>query len=451
MLTVCAMSNKEAYVGSVFAIWTNRRPSRHGNAMNVPPLTATIMPTATPTPDSADIVIIGGGMAGLTLACALGQAGVSVALVEPTPPDKLVAPEFDGRTIAIAAGSQAILEAVGVWRALAPEAQPILDIRVSDGRSPLFLHYDHREVGDAPMGHIAENRIIRRALLEGLSSLHSVSLLFGRRVESLNRAAASAQVILDDGSVIQTRLAVATDGRNSPTREAAGIESTAWSYSQTGIVCTVAHERDHKGVAQEHFLPAGPFAILPMTDRRSSIVWTERAELAPVLMALDESSFHDELALRFGDYLGELSVVGPRFSYPLALMHAHRYIVPRLALAGDAAHLMHPIAGQGLNIGWRDVAALAEVVVDALRLGGDPGSMVTLERYERWRRVDNTLMLAATDALNRLFSNDVTPVRLARDAGLAAVNRMAPVKQLFMRHAMGTLGDVPRLVRGESL
>jgi 2-octaprenyl-6-methoxyphenol hydroxylase len=188
-----------------------------------------------------------------------------------------------------------------------------------------------------------------------------------------------------------------------------------------------------------------------MTGRRSSIVWTERAELAPALLALDDSDFLAELTLRFGDYLGKLDIVGPRFSYPLGLMHAERYIAPRLALAGDAAHAIHPIAGQGLNIGWRDVAALAEVVIDALRLGADPGSLATLERYERWRRVDNAMMLAATDALNRLFSNDIAPVRLARDAGLAAVNRVPPLKRLFMRHAMGVLGDVPRLVRGEPL
>lgn len=408
-------------------------------------------PSARSLPVSSDILIIGGGMAGLTLGCALGQAGVAVAIVEPTPPHKLVAPEFDGRTTAIAAGSRAILDAIGVWPAMAPHAQPILDIRVSDGRSPLFLHYDHRDVGDDPLGHIAENRIIRQALLDRLATLSNVSLRVGHRVETLDRAPSSVLATLDDGSRIVARLAVATDGRNSSTRKMAGIESTAWNYAQTGIVCTVAHELDHKGVAQEHFLPAGPFAILPMTDQRSSIVWTERAELAPALLALDDQDFQAELALRFGDYLGELAVVGPRFSYPLGLMHAHNYIVPRLALAGDAAHTIHPIAGQGLNIGWRDVAALAEVIVDTLRLGGDPGSMVTLERYERWRRVDNTLMLAATDVLNRLFSNDVAPVRLARGVGLAAVNRMAPLKQLFMRHAMGVLGDTPRLVRGEAL
>lgn len=198
-------------------------------------------------------------------------------------------------------------------------------------------------------------------------------------------------------------------------------------------------------------MPAGPFAILPMTGRRSSIVWTERSDLAPALLALDDAEFLAELALRFGDYLGNLEVIGPRFSYPLGLMHADRYTAPRLALAGDAAHAIHPIAGQGLNIGWRDVAALAEVVADAVRLGIDPGSLATLDRYESWRRVDNAMMLAATDALNRLFSNDLTPLRLVRDAGLAAVNRTPPLKRLFMRHAMGVLGDLPRLVRGEAL
>jgi len=401
--------------------------------------------------EPADVLIIGGGIAGLTLGCALGGAGVTVVVVEPLPPERLTSSGFDGRTTAVAAGSKAALAAIGVWPAMAAEAQPILDIRVTDGHSPLFLHYDHREVGGEALGYIAENRIIRGALLDFLANLPDVTLVAGRHVASLDRGDALARARLDDDTVIQARLAVATDGRNSPTRQAAGIETTAWRYKQIGIVCTVHHEIDHRGVAQEHFLPAGPFAILPMTGRRSSIVWTERADLAPALLALDDTEFLAELTLRFGDYLGKLEIVGPRFSYPLGLMHAHRYIAPRLALAGDAAHLIHPIAGQGLNIGWRDVAALAEVVIDALRLGVDPGSLATLGRYERWRRVDNAMMLAATDALNRLFSNDLTPVRLARDAGLAAVNRTPPLKRLFMRHAMGVLGDMPRLVRGEAL
>lgn len=403
--------------------------------------------TSTPV----DVLIIGGGIAGLTLACALGGAGVTVVLVEPQAPEHLTSAAFDGRTTAVAAGSRAVLAAIGVWQGMAAEAQPILDIRVSDGRSPLFLHYDHREVGAAALGYIIENRAIRRALLDRLDGLPGVTLTTGRQVTRLERDAALARATLDDGQVVAARLAVAADGRNSPTRRAAGIGTDAWRYGQTGIVCTVHHEFDHRGVAQEHFLPVGPFAILPMTGRRSSIVWTEREDLAPDLLALDEADFLAELELRFGDYLGRLEVVGPRFSYPLGLMNARRYCAPRLALAADAAHVIHPIAGQGLNIGWRDVAALAEVVIDALRLGGDPGSDVTLRRYERWRRVDNAMMLAATDALNRLFSNDIVPVRLARDAGLAAVNRLPALKRLFMRHAMGVLGDLPRLVRGEPL
>ncbi len=399
----------------------------------------------------SDVAIVGGGLSGLTLACALGGAGASVTVIEAAPRESTVAPAFDGRTTAIAAGSRTILEAVGAWRGIADGAQPILDIRISDGHSPLFLHYDHREVGEAPMGYIAENRVIREALYERLSALPVVSLLFRRRVVTLDRAGAAATLVLDDGSALRARLVVAADGRNSPMRAAAGIGVTSWTYPQTGIVCTVEHARDHRGVAQEHFLPAGPFAILPMIGRRSSIVWTERADLAPRLLALDDAEFLAELGRRFGDYLGPLRVVGPRFSYPLALMHAERYVAPRLALVADAAHLIHPIAGQGLNIGWRDVAALAEVAVDTLRLGLDPGSVAVLERYERWRRVDNLSMLAATDVLNRLFSNEIAPIRAARDIGLAAVNRTAPLKRLFMRHAMGVLGDTPRLVRGEAL
>lgn len=403
------------------------------------------------TGEPPDVLIIGGGIAGLTLGCALGGAGVAVALVEPRPPALLTAAVFDGRTTAVAAGSQAALAAIGVWPAMAAEAQTILGIRVTDGHSPLFLHYDHREVGAEALGYIVENRVIRGALLDCLSDLPNVTMVAGRHVVRLDQDAALARATLDDDTFIEARLAVATDGRNSPTRQAAGIETTAWGYRQIGIACTVHHEIDHCGVAQEHFLPAGPFAILPMTGRRSSIVWTERADLAPALLALDDDDFLADLTLRFGDYLGRLDIVGPRFSYPLGLMHAQHYAAPRLALAGDAAHAIHPIAGQGLNIGWRDVAALAEVVIDALRLGSDPGSVATLERYERWRRVDNAMMLAATDALNRLFSNDIAPVRLIRTAGLAAVNRAPPLKRLFMRHAMGVLGDVPRLVRGEVL
>lgn len=390
-------------------------------------------------------------MAGMSLAAALGDAGIETVVIEPLSPDAMTDRGFDGRTTAIAAGSRTALDAMGVWERVGEDAEPILEIRISDGHSPLFLHYDHRALGDEPLGHIVENRVLRRALLARLADLPSVTLLAGRRVKRLEHSAARAEIETDDGRKIAASLVVATDGRASPTRRTAGIDVVSWTYDQTGIVCTVAHERDHRGIAQERFLPAGPFAILPMTGRRSSIVWTERAELAPRLLALDGPAFTEELARRFGDYLGGLETVGPVFSYPLGLLHAKRYIAPRLALAGDAAHAIHPIAGQGLNIGLRDIAALAELIVDALRVGLDPGSPVTLERYERWRRFDNSMMLAATDGLNRLFSTDAAPVQLVRDLGLAAVERLPAVKGLFMRHAMGQLGDVPRLVRGERL
>ena len=398
-----------------------------------------------------DVLIIGGGMAGLILAAAWGGAGVSTAVIEPLAPEKLLDTGFDGRTTAISAGSRNALASIGVWPGMGDEAADILEIRVSDEHSPLFLHYDHAELDDGPLGHIVENRIIRSALLERLTTLSSVKLFFGRRVESLDREGQFARAFLSDGTTLVAQLAIATDGRGSPTRKAANINVRQWRYPQTGIVCTVQHQHPHHGIAQEKFLPAGPFAILPMTGQRSSIVWTEKAELAPVLLELPDQEFAEELQIRFGDYLGDLEVVGPKFSYPLGLLHADHYIAPRLALAGDAAHAIHPIAGQGLNIGIRDAAALAEIIVDALRLGLDPGSVNVLEGYERWRRFDNTMMIAATDGLNRIFSNDVGPIKFARDVGLAAVNRTPSLKRLFMRHAMGVLGDLPRLIRGEPI
>jgi 2-octaprenyl-6-methoxyphenol hydroxylase len=260
-----------------------------------------------------------------------------------------------------------------------------------------------------------------------------------------------ATVALADGVRLRTRLVTAADGQNSPLRRAAGIRTVEWRYRQTGIVTTVAHARPHGGIAVEHFLPAGPFAILPMTGNRSSIVWTEDADLAPRLLALPDAAFAVELRARFGDFLGEIEPLGPRWSYPLALMQAERYAARRLALVGEAAHVIHPIAGQGLNMGLRDVAALAEAIVDAARLGLDPGAATTLDRYQGWRRFDTMAMGLATDGLNRLFSNRSDVLRLARDIGLGVVERLPALKRLFIREAAGLTGEVPKLLRGEAL
>lgn len=405
----------------------------------------------TPETLDADVLIIGGGLVGGTLACALGGAGLNVVVVDRDDPGTALDAAFDGRASAIARASQRLLLGVGLWPDLEARAAPILDIRVADGSSPLSLHYDHRAVGDQPFGYMIENRDIRRALAGRLAALATVRYLAPATVEGLDRSPAGAEARLADGRRVRAMLAVGADGRGSATRTAADIRVTRWSYDQIAIVCTVAHERPHGNIAIERFLPAGPFAILPLTGDRASLVWTERADLAPVIMALGKADFAAELGARFGDFLGRLKVVGPRWSYPLSAQFSATVTARRLALAGDAAQAIHPIAGQGLNLGIRDAAALAEVVVDARRLGLDIGSGTVLEGYRRWRRFDSTLMIAVTDGLNRLFSNNVPALRLARGLGLAAVERTPLLKKALMRHAMGVLGELPRLMRGEAL
>jgi 2-octaprenyl-6-methoxyphenol hydroxylase len=408
-----------------------------------------------------EVVIAGGGMIGMATAVALAEAGIACVLVDPEPAETRVDPGYDGRSSAIAYGSQQALTTLGLWWGMAEAAEPILDIRVSDGKigkpaASLFLHYDHRDSGlDAPFGSIVENVAIRKALLARLADLPDVAIIAPGRVVATAQRPAAVDVTLADGRIIASSLLIAADGARSALRGAAGINAAEFNYPQTGIVCTVTHELAHEGVAHEHFLPAGPFAMLPMTDHgnlhRSSIVWTEKRDLVPAILALDDDAFSDEIQRRFGDSLGRIRVLGRRWSYPLRLIHADSYVGTRLALIGDAAHAIHPIAGQGLNLGLRDVAALAEVLTDAHRLGRDLGTADVLSEYQRWRRFDSMMLIAVTDSLNRLFSTDLPPVRLLRDAGLAAVNRMAPVKRLLMRHAMGAAGLRPRLLRGLSL
>ncbi|MBB4286555.1 UbiH/UbiF/VisC/COQ6 family ubiquinone biosynthesis hydroxylase [Roseospira goensis] len=403
---------------------------------------------------TADVLVIGGGLVGGTLACGLAQHGISVLIAEREDPADWMNNAYDGRASAVALGCQKVLEALGIWRHMGSACQPIEDIRIADSDAPLFMHYHRHEAGNEPMGYMAENQITRRAIQNRLSELDHATLLAPVEVTALDRGPAGVTATLADGRTVRARLAVAADGRRSPTRAAAGIRTHGWDYDQGAIVLTVEHELPHGGTAIEHFLPGGPFATLPLTGNRSSIVWSERKDWIPDLMALPEDRFKAEFMARFGDHFGDVRFVGPRFSYPLSLQVAERYTDQRLALVGDAAHGMHPVAGQGMNYGLRDVAVLVEALVRAQRLGLDLGAADILRRYERLRSVDNAIMLAATDGIVRLFSNDIGPLRLARTAGLAVVDRLGPIKKLFMRHAMGTVGivgGVPRLMQGRAL
>ena len=398
-----------------------------------------------------DVIIVGGGMVGLTLGAALDHGGVRAVVIDRDDPARQLEARFDGRVSAIAFAAWNMFEAIGIADQLRGKIQPINDIRVSDGGSALFLHFDHRSVSSEPFGYMVENRHLRLAqdalapLLKGLHRFAPAEIAY------MERGDYGVEVRLKDGTEIRGALLVGADGRGSKIRESAGIKTTASAYGQTGIVTTVAHELDHKGFAQERFLPAGPFAALPMTGHRSSLVWTEPTARATALMLLDDDDFNAEMRLRLGDYLGEAHCVGPRWSYPLGVQIAERYVDKRLVLVGDAAHGVHPIAGQGLNMGLRDVAALAEVASDAKHLGLDLGGGQVLERYQRWRRFDNVLLTAVTDGLTRLFSNDVPPIRLARDLGLGIVNHIPPMKRFFIHHARGSVGELPKLLTGQSL
>jgi len=399
-----------------------------------------------------ELLIVGGGLIGLLLGNACAGAGLSVAIADRQDLTTMLDKGFDGRSSAIAYGSHRVLNALGLWSEIAAEAEPILEIRVADDDSPLFLHYDHRDLdAAAPLGYIVENRVLRRVLVEHARSLGNLTFLAPVNVGSVEASPYAVVAALSDGGRMAAHLVAAADGQGSRLRRAAGISTVEWRYRQTGIVTTVRHERAHCGIAVEHFLSAGPFAVLPMTGNRSSIVWTEEAELATRLVGLSDADFAAELAARFGDFLGTVEPIGPRWAYPLGLMLAERYVAERLALVGEAAHVIHPIAGQGLNLGIRDVAALGELVIDTRRLGLDIGDADVLGRYQRWRRFDTLALAAVTDGLNRLFSNTIAPLRLARDLGLAAVHRLPALKRLLMRDAMGLVGDLPRLVRGEPL
>jgi 2-octaprenyl-6-methoxyphenol hydroxylase len=401
-----------------------------------------------------DVVIAGGGFAGLTLAIALRQALGSSFSVTVADPALGKSHANDLRASAIAVAARRLFETIGVWEEAARDAQPILDIAITDSKlndvvRPVFLTFGGDVVPGEPFAHMVENKPLVDALLakakaEGVE-LHATT------VAEFENSSERVTVQFGDGDSVSARLLVAADGARSSIRERCNIQTVGWEYGQSGIVTTVAHERDHNGRAEEHFLPAGPFAILPLKGKRSSLVWTEETREADRIVALSDEEFHTELEKRFGLHLGDLQAVGARRAYPLGMSVARSFVAERIALIGDAAHVIHPLAGQGLNLGLRDVAALAEAIVDAARLGLDPGSATVLDRYQRWRRFDTMAMGAATDGLNRLFSNQSDVLRLMRDVGLGLVERMPALKGVFIREAAGLTGDVPKLLRGEAL
>lgn len=402
-----------------------------------------------------DVIIGGGGMVGLTLAIALAKGGLDVVVADPVPKGAVLDARFDGRVSALAYASVRMFGALGVWQHLEADAQPIRDILVTDGKiggepSPFSLHFDAAEVGAAALGHIVENRHIRAGLFAVAETLPNLRLVAPAALTDLDASAGGITATLGNGETVVAQLAVAADGRDSPMRELMGLQVVSWSYPQMGIVATVEHEKPHNGVAYEHFLPSGPFAILPMTGNRSSLVWTEDEKLAPQMMKLAQDAFDAEIAKRFGAHLGATTAAGPRWSYPLKFHLARGFVKPRFALAGDSAHGIHPIAGQGLNLGLKDAAALCETVLDTARLGLDIGSLAALEKYERWRRFDSFALSVATDGLNRLFSNDIAPLRFVRDLGMGIVDAIGPARRFFMRHAGGDIGRLPRLMKGEA-
>jgi len=408
---------------------------------------------------SYDVAIAGGGFAGRTLALVLGKQapqGFRIALVDTESPKTSAGRPRDARAIALSAASKSLLSVLGLWQKLEPNAQAISSIEITD--SPLeaglrqhFLGFRDELRGGEATASIVESSDLSRMLADAVAGERAIDIIAPDTVDDFTPSPFAAAARLAQGGEIETRLLVAADGKRSKLRERAGIKCVGWSYPQIGIVTTIAHERPHRGRAVQHFLPAGPFAVLPLTGNRSSIVWTEEKTRGEAIMAASEEDFVVELTRRFGHRLGEIALAGPRQSFPLDLQIARSFIAGRLALIGDAAHVVHPLAGQGLNIGMRDVAALAETIVESTRLGLDVGAAPQLERYERWRRFDSAFSAAVMDGLNRLFSNDSAPLRVLRDLGLGLVDRAPGVKRFLVREAAGTTGQVPRLLRGETL
>jgi 2-octaprenyl-6-methoxyphenol hydroxylase len=404
----------------------------------------------------ADVIVVGGGLNGPALALALAQAGLKVIVIDAQPARARAEAAFDGRAYALAVASKRLVQAVGVWNRIEGGIQPILEIKASDGRpgegpAPFFLHFDAAEIEEGPMGFMVEDRHLYAALLEAMAETGGLTHLPGAEVVAQEVTETGASVTLKDGRTLRATMIAGCDGRQSGTAQRAGIRRNGWDYGQTALVCAVEHELPHHGLAHQFFMPSGPLAILPLSGNRSSIVWSEKTDTAAAIAALDDEAFLEVLRPRFGDFLGRIRLAGGRFRYPLNLTLAERYAAPRIALVGDAAHGVHPIAGQGLNLGFRDVGALAEVLVEAQRRGEDIGAPDVLERYQDWRRFDATALALGMDAVNRLFSNDNPLLRGARDLGMGIVGSIPALRRAFIRQAAGIAGKPPRLLRGMGL
>jgi 2-octaprenyl-6-methoxyphenol hydroxylase len=405
-----------------------------------------------PGTQQTDIIILGGGLVGLTLALALDAHGIESVVIEPADRDATLAPAFDGRASAVASASWRMLDAIGLAPALEEHGCPITQIRVTDGLEPGVLAFDP-DPADGPLGIMFENRRLRLALRAAVDAAEHVTLLMPAEAAATTRDATGVRVTLADGRTVSAPLLIGAEGRNSPTRAAAGIAPARWRYDHTAIIGGIIHAETHENIAYEIFYPAGPFAILPMLDdaegrHRSAIVWTVAADDAPAMLRLGDRAFLAEAEKRMGGFLGPLSVGSPRAAYPLGFHHAARITDTRLALIGDAAHGIHPIAGQGLNLGFRDVAALTQVIVEGARLGLDLGDAQLLQRYERWRSLDTFMVAAATDSLTRLFGIPGRAASAVRRFGLGAVERIAPLKDRLMAEARGESGALPRLLEG---
>ena len=402
----------------------------------------------------SDILIVGGGLNGPVLALALARSGLTSTVIDAQPEERLSTEGFDGRSYALALASVRLLRRLGLWDKLADDAQPMLEIKVSDGRagegplSPFHLHFDHAEIEEGPMGHMVEDRHLRRAVLEAIKKNPLISTLNGDSVVAQEAGHQGITITLASGKTLTGRVLVGADGRRSGTAERAGISRTGWDYGQTALVCAIEHDLPHHGIAHQFFMPPGPLAILPLKGNRSSIVWSETHANAAAFNALPDADYLTMLRPRFGDFLGEIRLAGARFTYPLNLTLANSFVAPRLALVGDAAHGVHPIAGQGLNAGLRDIAALAQVMSEAKARGEDIASDPVLERYQQWRRFDTATLALATDLTNRVFASDNPLLRLGRDIGMGVVNALPGLRRGFIREAAGLTGDLPDLMRG---